>query len=86
VYGRWVIAQTYVVGGRIGNSGALTQLRYGWSALWKPVASGAVALASPCTSSCDEAAAAIESFWAQHGESLAAAVPMWLPQNSEISL
>ena len=72
---RWVIAQTYVVGGRVTSSGALAQFLYGWSALWRPDASGAVAIAAPCADDCTRSAALIEKFWSDNGSSLVSAIP-----------
>jgi|JRYE01.1.fsa_nt_gb exosortase len=72
---RWVVAQTYVVDGRVSSSGAVTQLLYGWSALWSPAPSGAIALAARCLASCEAEAKMLDEFWNEHGEQLVHVIP-----------
>ena len=72
---RWVVAQAYFVGGRLMSSAGEAQLRYGWSALWRPTPSGAFALAVACGEDCDAAASALSAFWNENAASLAAMIP-----------
>jgi EpsI family protein len=72
---RWVVAQVYSVGGRITGSAGEAQLRYGWSALWRPTPSGVLALAAACGEDCDSAAEALSAFWTENAASLAAMIP-----------
>jgi EpsI family protein len=72
---RWMIAQTYVVGGRATSSQLFAQMLYGAHALLRPAPAGVVALATPCTPDCDAARAAIDDFRAAHGGAVAALIP-----------
>lgn len=72
---RWVVARTYVVGGRLTASSGIAQLLYGWSALWHPAPSGILALAAACDSDCDAAAAAVSKFWNENEHALASMIP-----------
>jgi hypothetical protein len=51
------------------------QLLYGWSALWRPLPSGVVAVAVACKDDCDVAARTLADFWRQHAAAMAAMIP-----------
>jgi EpsI family protein len=72
---RWVIGQTYRVGGTITSTPALVQLYYGARAIWRPVPAGTVALASECIPDCGAAAERVLGFWRDKGQALAALIP-----------
>jgi EpsI family protein len=72
---RWVIAYIYASGERVTSSAALTQLHYGARALWGPAPAGLIALAAPCATDCDLAAAHVSQFWNDHGRELAQIIP-----------
>jgi EpsI family protein len=72
---RWVVAQTFVVGGRATSSPLAAQMLYGAHALLSPVPAGVVALAAPCVPDCDAAQAAIAEFRNEHGAAVSALMP-----------
>lgn len=74
-HGRWVFAQTYVVGGHATPSALQAQFLYGWSALGTPDMSGVVGLATRCQNDCAEEAVRIEHLWLGNKDELVRMVP-----------
>jgi EpsI family protein len=72
---RWVIAQEYVVGGRVTSEPALAQLYYGLSAVWRPKPAGAIAFATRCEPDCDMASRRLAAFWAGNRDALVDLIP-----------
>jgi EpsI family protein len=72
---RWVIAQDLRVGGVRAPSPALAQLHYGIQAMWRPVPSGTVVLATACEPDCDQAQANLLEFRRAYRERLAQLIP-----------
>jgi len=72
---RWLMAQTFVVGGRQVASAGAAQLLYGWSALRHPAPSGTIALAIPCKEDCESESRTLAAFWRANAASLTAMIP-----------
>jgi EpsI family protein len=72
---KWVMAQSYRIGGKSTMTPAVAQLYYGMQAIWRPVPAGTMAVAAPCTLDCESAALRVRAFWRDHGLVLAALIP-----------
>lgn len=72
---RWVVTQTYKVGGWVTASPGVAQLYYGLHALVRPVPAGTLAVASRCDADCNSAERAIDEFWREHSGELVALIP-----------
>lgn len=75
---RWVLGQSFQVGGAVTESQALTQLQYGVRSLWHPVPSGTVAFASKCLPDCDQAELRLRTLWREEGAELMRLIPTHL--------
>jgi EpsI family protein len=73
--GRWLVAQTHVVGGRVIAAPALAQLYYGLDAVWRAPPAGIIALAAPCAGECDAAAQRVRELWADHSAAFIDVIP-----------
>ncbi|HKS56629.1 MAG TPA: EpsI family protein [Steroidobacteraceae bacterium] len=71
----WVLVSSYDVDGSLTSSPLIAQMTYGLRALWRPVASGMIAMASPCDTDCAAAAEALQTFWRSHGSDFVAMLP-----------
>ena len=72
---KWVMAQTYRIGGKSTMTPAVAQLYYGIQAIWRPVPAGTLAVAARCTLDCESAALRVRAFWRDHAPVLAALIP-----------
>jgi exosortase len=72
---RWLVGQTYVVGGRAVSTGLGEQLLYGLSTLTGAAPAGVIAVAVRCAESCDQAHGALIEFWREVGEQLVETLP-----------
>jgi exosortase A len=72
---RWLIAQSYKVGGWSAASAGLAQLYYGLHAIVRPVPAGTLATALRCDDDCNQAARTLETFWREHSSELMATIP-----------
>jgi EpsI family protein len=63
----WVLISVFNVDGSLTSSQLVAQLTYGSRALWHPVPSGVIAMASPCDTDCAAAAASLQAFWRTNG-------------------
>jgi exosortase A len=75
---RWVLGQSFQVGGAITESQAVTQLQLGVRSLWRPVPSGTVALASRCLPDCSQAELRLRTFWRDERGLLTNLIPIRL--------
>jgi EpsI family protein len=71
----WVLVSSYDVDGSLTTSPLIAQLTYGLRALWRPVASGTIAMASPCDADCAAAAESLQKFWRSNGSDFVAMLP-----------
>lgn len=72
---RWVVAQELRVGGLATTSPALSQILYGFQAMWRAVPSGAVVLAAACEPDCELARTNLLEFRRENGQRLALLIP-----------
>lgn len=72
---RWLIAQSYKVGGWSTASPGVAQLYYGLHAIVRPVPAGTLATAVRCDGDCSAAAQAVDTFWREHSNELMAIIP-----------
>jgi exosortase len=63
----WVLVSSYNVAGSLTTSPLIAQMLYGARALWHPVPSGVIAMATPCGTDCAGAAASLQAFWGANG-------------------
>jgi EpsI family protein len=72
---RWLVAQSYKVGGWPTASPGLAQLYYGLHAIVRPVPAGTLATAMRCEGDCSTAAQTLDGFWREHSSELMAVIP-----------
>jgi hypothetical protein len=72
---RWLVAQSYKVGGWPTESPGLAQLYYGLRAIVRPVPAGTLATAVRCEGDCSAAARTLDNFWREHSSELMAVIP-----------
>lgn len=72
---RWVMGQVYRIGATATPSAAAAQLIYGWSAMWRPVPAGVIAVAVPCKTDCDTASRTLSNFWQANVAAISAMIP-----------
>jgi EpsI family protein len=72
---RWVVTQTYEVGGWLTATPGVAQFYYGVHALAGPVPAGTLAVATRCAPDCNAAEQAIGAFWLEHSRELVALIP-----------
>jgi exosortase A len=72
---RWLVAQSYKVGGWATTSPGLAQLYYGLHAIVRPAPAGTLATAVRCEGDCSAAAQNLDSFWREHSSELMAVIP-----------
>jgi exosortase len=76
---KWLIGQTYVLGGRPSLGALQIQLLYGLSTLTKPRPAGLIATAIRCQSDCQPAHAQLSEFWRAMAAPLVATFPTRMP-------
>ncbi|HTE43404.1 MAG TPA: exosortase [Steroidobacteraceae bacterium] len=72
---RWLVGETYVVGGRSTTLGLGAQLLYGFSTLTNPAPAGVIAAAIRCDADCDHSYAMLRDFWPAMAGVLVDAIP-----------
>jgi EpsI family protein len=72
---RWVVAQSYEVGGWATASPPVAQLFYGLRAIVRPTPAGTLAVATRCEADCNSAERAVDEFWREHSGELMTLIP-----------